>query len=111
MGETTEKHTPGPWFVFGNGHCVGGPCERPGEAEQTGGIAMCGMRLRSPEEAAANARLIAAAPALLAACKLAMKFIEIGNVEGAWDRSSAGESLGDMLTAALAAAKELPHAR
>ena len=31
---------------------------------------MCGMRLRRPDEAAANAHLIAAAPDLLEACKL-----------------------------------------
>lgn len=57
-------HTPGPWFVFENGHCVGGP----GETEAgTAGVALCGMRLRTPEEIAANARLIAAAPEMLAA--------------------------------------------
>lgn len=60
MAET--KHTPGPWFLFGNpAHCVGGPHPENG----TGGVAMCGMRLRSPEEAEANAKLIAAAPDLL----------------------------------------------
>jgi hypothetical protein len=60
--------TPGPWFVFGNGHCVGGPFSgvggEPGQA--TAGVAMCGMRLRTEEECEANARLIAAAPELLA---------------------------------------------
>lgn len=58
------KHTPGPWFTFGNGHCVGGPESIEGAGQ---GIAMCGMRARTPEEAEANARLIAAAPDLLSA--------------------------------------------
>jgi hypothetical protein len=67
-------HTPGPWFVFGNGHCVGGPCE-PGNGllddpeQKTAGVAMCGMRLRTSEECEANAKLIAAAPDLLALAK------------------------------------------
>jgi hypothetical protein len=60
------KHTPGPWFLFGNpAHCVGGPHPQ----NDTAGVAMCGMRLRTPEEGEANARLIAAAPDLLAACE------------------------------------------
>ena len=62
-----SKHTPGPWFVFGNGHCVGGPKGfiDGDPREQTAGVAMCGMRLRTDDEAEANARLIAAAPDLL----------------------------------------------
>jgi hypothetical protein len=59
------KFTPGPWFVFGNGHCVGGPSDVA--VSGTAGIAMCGMALRDPEEAKANALLIAAAPDLFAA--------------------------------------------
>lgn len=70
---STETHTPGPWFVFGvNGHCVGGPfTPKPGDDpnQQTAGVAMCGMRLRDPHEAAFNARLIAAAPDLLEALR------------------------------------------
>lgn len=65
---SNAKHTPGPWYVFGNGHCVGGPfsSDDPDESgRKTAGIAMCGMRLRSPDESEANARLIAAAPDLL----------------------------------------------
>lgn len=66
--QPTARHTDGPWFVFGNGHCVGGPLTDRLPAEtQTAGIAMCGMKMRLPEENAANARLVAAAPELLAA--------------------------------------------
>lgn len=83
-----SKHTPGPWFVFGNGHCVGGPFE-PGEGDDpdqtTAGVAMCRMRLRHNDEAAANARLIAAAPDLLAA---------LSAVIGAWlYESSQGDGI------------------
>lgn len=63
----TTAHTPGPWFLFGNGHCVGGPAsdtETP-----TAGVAMCGMARRGPDESAANARLISAAPDMLAALR------------------------------------------
>lgn len=61
-------HTPGPWFVFEGRPCVGGPSGPidADPAQKTAGIAMCGMRLRTEDEAMANARLIAAAPELLA---------------------------------------------
>lgn len=65
----SAAHTPGPWFVFGNGHCVGGPVGPLGNSSGAAeaGVALCGMQLRTPKEAAANARLIAAAPELLEA--------------------------------------------
>ena len=63
------KHTPGPW------HCIGGAVYRDGNAgEPTGPIAfMCRDERATlagihPTERDANARLIAAAPDLLAAC-------------------------------------------
>jgi hypothetical protein len=59
-------HTPGPWFLI-NDHCVGGPIE-PGWEEAGSGIAHCGMRARTQEEARANAALISAAPNLFDAC-------------------------------------------
>jgi hypothetical protein len=58
-------YTPGPWFLI-NDHCVGGPIE-PGWEEAGCGVAHCGMRARTAEEATANARLIAAAPDLVEA--------------------------------------------
>ena len=58
-------HTPGPWHLI-NDVCVGGPIE-PGWEEAGCGIAHCGMRARTQKEAAANARLIAAAPDLAVA--------------------------------------------
>lgn len=66
------QHTPGPWLVFDNMHCVGGPVGplgAPTAGGTTAGVALCSMRHRTPEEQQANARLIAAAPALLASLK------------------------------------------
>lgn len=61
-----EEATPGPWFTFANGHCVGGT-PTDGSA---GGVAMCSMAARTPQEVQANAALVVAAvnalPALLA---------------------------------------------
>lgn len=81
VGGNTAKHTPGPWFVFPNGNCVGGPTGPCGPAHadesNTAGIALCGMRLRTHEEQEANARLIAAAPDLLAALIEAEQYVEL----------------------------------
>lgn len=63
----TEKSTPGPWHLI-NEFCVGGPIE-PGWEAAGSGVAHCGMRARTPEEAAANARLITAAPDLYKALR------------------------------------------
>jgi len=60
-------HTPGPWFLFNDGKCVGGPETNEGAGQ---GIAMCSMRARTDDEARANARLISAAPQLLEAVLL-----------------------------------------
>jgi hypothetical protein len=48
-----QQHTPTPWSLFGNGHCIKGSHET-GEA----GIAMCSMAKRTPEENAINAAFI-----------------------------------------------------
>lgn len=71
------RHTPGPWFLI-NDCCVGGPIE-PGWEEAGCGIAHCGMRARTEEEAAANARLIAAAPSLLEALRSIASQCEIAD--------------------------------
>ena len=60
-------YTKGPWFLI-NDHCVGGPIE-PGWEEAGCGVAHCGMRARTAEEATANARLIAAAPEMFEALR------------------------------------------
>ncbi len=70
-----SEHTPGPWIVSGESIvsdemeiCIAN-IERDG-----------GYEALAPERDA-NARLIAAAPDLLAACKLAKKFLEPDLVE------------------------------
>lgn len=62
------KWTKGPWFLFGNGHCVGGPADTE---SGTGGVAMCGMNIRTPEESAANAQLTVTAPEMYEALEQA----------------------------------------
>jgi hypothetical protein len=63
----SAQHTPGPWFTFANGQCIGGPVGPLGNPSgaETAGIAHCGMGLRTGTEIQANARLISAAPELL----------------------------------------------
>lgn len=65
------KHTKEPWYVFGNGHCVGGPQSEGGAGE---GVAMCGMRARTEMESQANARRIVAA--VNACCGLPTEALE-----------------------------------
>ncbi len=72
--ETTGKHTPGPWEV-GDGGVRGSEhtiycSDRTGSAVATVKFEPIDLTGRSPHERAANARLIAAAPDLLAACKM-----------------------------------------
>jgi len=65
MSDTTQKHTPGPWFVIdlinkGGGYGIGPEFE---------GIGPHAMVCFNGAEAEENAHLIAAAPELLAACR------------------------------------------
>lgn len=70
----TDKHTPGPWEVYGG--------TRAGIDKEDGSFSIvvagydddeCGIYGHTDAEAAANARLIAAAPDLLAACRAALE--------------------------------------
>jgi hypothetical protein len=63
----TKQHTPGPWFVTPDGAAV---YEKDGYGYR--GDTVCGLPSRS-DSRAANARLIAAAPDLLEALKVAAK--------------------------------------
>lgn len=67
------NHTPGPWFVFGNGASVGGG--HPTVGDESSGLASTATKRRPVEEQKANARLIAAAPDLLDACREADGFL------------------------------------
>jgi hypothetical protein len=63
---SAARHTPGPWYYpGGTGNLIGGPDRLR--------VADLGGLERSPEERQANARLISAAPDLLAACKVLVR--------------------------------------
>jgi dsDNA-specific endonuclease/ATPase MutS2 len=63
----TVGHTPGPWHFHGGWGCM----VKAGEAS----IAECRQQLKH-SEIVANAKLIAAAPDLLAACQAALEEIQ-----------------------------------
>jgi hypothetical protein len=64
--------TPGPWTFDPRWECVKAP---DGELLLVSGVALPSGNHPKAREAAANARLIAAAPALLEACKSAIAFL------------------------------------
>jgi hypothetical protein len=65
---TTTRHTPGPWAI--SVHAQWAIDASDGKPVASSGFLSDGIR--SVEEQAANARLIAAAPSLLAACGMAL---------------------------------------
>jgi len=92
---TDVKHTPGPWY-FNQKYCIG---PRVNTYDQSDGMFHPLADVYGVNRDA-NARLIAAAPDLLAAAKRALNFIE--NTEG-----EIGCSLesGELLRAAIAKAE------
>ena len=74
----TTQHTPGPW-----NHAA--DSLRPGRYSiyHNGPIAHCGDTTAEPGDGLANARLIAAAPDLLNACRQAADWIDRHRVSGA----------------------------
>lgn len=66
-----SKHTPGPWSLFDDGSEVHDRIVGPvvGVKGMTATVARAAFGIRPNQEVAANARLIAAAPDLLAACE------------------------------------------
>lgn len=94
--ETNAKHTPGPWLVS-----RGKYDEHRGYPHGTvrhNGIIICGLppvdRLpRREGEEAANARLIAAAPALLAACEALCEAIYGRDFERLQDDDDEGDDM------------------
>jgi hypothetical protein len=67
------KHTPGPWYISkkGGSFCVDAPLEgeEPGDTDYRIAKTYASPFSPAPAQSAANARLIAAAPDLLAACQ------------------------------------------
>ena len=82
MNETKQEttHTPGPWWLDGPTHVVAAPVD-----DQFGNrsVAVTATRYDGPTNAA-NARLIAAAPELLAALTTLRDFIREAAVDGAF---------------------------
>ena len=94
MGET--QHTPGPWQAFdrtpGDPPTIG-PYGRPS-------VCYLAANFPRPEEVA-NARLIASAPDLLAACQQLVSLSESGLFKGSFEHPSLEDS--DAVAAARAA--------
>jgi hypothetical protein len=67
----SAEHTPGPWQVTESGN-VAGPTRSFGSQGWVGRICLANVMTGDVEVKAANARLIAAAPDLLAACEEAL---------------------------------------
>lgn len=82
MPERVEGHTPGPWrshgeAVWSTHESVSGPVTK---GTRTNHVCAVSSRLKMPEaERAANARLIASAPDLLAACQRVHKYLNHPN--------------------------------
>ena len=98
-----DKHTPGPWYVVGlpwdNGGCVVANADDPHCGElicTTDDRAWYDHTDEDEERWRADARLIAAAPDLLAACEAALLWLE------AW---SEGDESAEILRSAIAKAK------
>ena len=74
-----EKHAPGPWGIgrFGNSRYSGWTVQVPGEPYL--------HVVNHSDRSEANARLIAAAPELLAACKRMRDIIDSDEQEGNWE--------------------------
>ena len=96
-GEGVSKHTPGPWRIDEWGDIVAGLRD----IAETAHIWNDGGDDTLPEMRRANARLIAAAPDLLAACKALLDAIE-GDSIAYW------HPIWDDVRAAIAAAEDTP---
>jgi hypothetical protein len=90
----TAKHTPGPWKWDGGGY-VDAP------AGCIAGI----NATSSPSVSEANARLIAAAPELLAACRVLLE-----GIDDHWATTEAGINAIDYARIAISKATGVPHA-
>lgn len=80
---TANTHTPGPWYVDDSGLCpvITALVPLHGIPEETD-IARLSSEPRIKDSAGANARLIAAAPHLLAALEAAVRTLKVANIAG-----------------------------
>lgn len=100
---STAKHTPGPWGFFEDdfegGYTIDVPSFRRPFPEGDDPVSFRPIAtVRDQQEVAANARLIAAAPELLAACKRAVPQIHD-------DESTSAAGVRRLLLAAIAKAE------
>lgn len=72
--QTEHTHTPGPWQIWSE-MTVGNGREFTSYLIATASKELSIIDRNSPEEAKANARLIAAAPELLAACEMGFRVL------------------------------------
>lgn len=72
---TTAKHTPGPWTMAPEPDKTGDICIWEPASDWAVGLATAAGG-RDPAEVAANAKLMKAAPALLAACQAFLREME-----------------------------------
>jgi hypothetical protein len=104
------QHTPGPWHTLCKSTNLEGREPRITVAggsrpEAFGGqVAVVGWKDQSTEEAEANARLIAAAPDLLAACEESLRLMDA--MAGLGGPFHPNDFAGNKLRAAIAAARE-----
>ena len=98
----TASHTPGPWKMIEVGNSIGiVPAKRPPGVSKRDIEDIAAVNLDGDQyDAHANARLIAAAPDLLAACESALKAM----VEGENDLCELTSTMA-MLEAAIAKAR------
>ena len=97
QSKTKTTHTPGPWFI----QCTGGESECIASNHQTLDVEVNGpdFEIRN-----ANARLIAAAPELLAACHVALATLDLKSMGRAkW--TGGDQKSFDLLSAAIAKAE------
>ena len=100
---TTTQHTPGPWKLGDSDwSIITGPCTRfTANHHRLAGICTIDHSENELEDAA-NARLIAAAPAMLDALRTALQ--AIGDTYEARDNDDQGEMVRDIIAGAIAAA-------
>ncbi len=99
MPATQVSHTPGPWRVAGITTPTGNDIGIRGQTDTVIALALAGPN-REPD---ANARLIAAAPDLLAACEWAFLELQVWLPKDPSDRAASG-----LETIAAAIAKATP---
>lgn len=103
-----SKHTPGPWFAFIKGDTIAvGTAKNGREVDAVvhwSGFDSCGV---DHVEQRANARLIAAAPDMLAALKLVEAALAVGNGINRRSQPIGGKTYISQLKAAIAKAQKI----